>query len=66
MFTASFTHRGEHSLLFRRIHRERISPPRDNFTPGDKIHPWGTYSPLGSKFAPRVKLRIGHSSPEFF
>jgi hypothetical protein len=49
IFTPSFTPgpRGEHSLLFRRWRVEkRISPPGDNFTPGDEIHPWGTNSPL--------------------
>jgi hypothetical protein len=30
---------------------QRISPP------GDKIHPWGTTSPLGSKFAPRGEVQ---------
>jgi hypothetical protein len=32
---------------------QRISPP------GDKIHPLGTTSPLGSKFAPRGEVKNG-------
>jgi hypothetical protein len=32
---------------------QRISPL------GDTIHPWGTTSPLGSKFAPRGKVKNG-------
>jgi hypothetical protein len=51
MLTPSFTPRGEHSLLFRRIevaNREQITSPARN-----KIHPWGTTSPLGSSVAPR-------------
>jgi hypothetical protein len=46
-FTPSFTPRGEHSLLFRRMEGEqRISPPGDNFT-------WGQSLPLGDQ------LRMG-------
>jgi hypothetical protein len=30
---------------------QRILPP------GDKINPWGTTSPLGSKFAPRSEVK---------
>jgi hypothetical protein len=26
---------------------------------GDKIHPWGRSSPLGSKFAPRCEVKNG-------
>jgi hypothetical protein len=62
MFTPLFTPRGEHSLLFRRMEGEReprISLPRDNFTQGDKSHPWGTTSLLGSKFAPRGEVKNG-------
>jgi hypothetical protein len=54
MFIPSFTPRGEHSLLFRRIEGEKKSSLL-----GDKIHTWGTTSPLVSKFAPRGKLRMG-------
>jgi hypothetical protein len=51
MFTPSFTPRDEHSPLFRRTEgQNRISPPGDNFTPGDKIHPWRWSLPLGAKF----------------
>jgi hypothetical protein len=32
---------------------QRISPP------GDKIHPWGTTSPLGAEFAPRDEVKNG-------
>jgi hypothetical protein len=53
MFTPSFIPRGEHSLLFRRMEGQT-----ENFTCGDKIHPWGTKftpegenSPLGDNFA---------------
>jgi hypothetical protein len=35
------------------------APPGDNFTPGDKIYPWGTTSPLRSKFAPRNEVKNG-------
>jgi hypothetical protein len=41
---------------------QRISPPGDNFTPGDKIHPWGTTLPLGAKFSPRGEVKNGHTS----
>jgi hypothetical protein len=27
--------------------------------PGDKIHPWGTTLPLGSKFDPRGEVKNG-------
>jgi hypothetical protein len=50
MFIPSFAPRGELSLLFRRM-EGRI----ENFTPGDKIHPWGTTSPLW--FAPRREVK---------
>jgi hypothetical protein len=64
MFTPSFTPRGEHSLLFRRMEGQPESfTPRDNFTPWDKVHHWRTTSPLGSKFAPRVKVKNG---PNYF
>jgi hypothetical protein len=33
--------------------KQRISPP------GDKINPWETTSPLGSKFAPRGEVKNG-------
>jgi hypothetical protein len=55
MFTPSFTPRGKHSLLLRRI--ENVNPQGINSPPGDKIHPWGTTSPLGSKFAPRGEIK---------
>jgi hypothetical protein len=38
---------------------EQISPQGDSFTPGDKFHPWGTTSPLGSKFAHRGEVKNG-------
>jgi hypothetical protein len=31
----------------------------DNISPGDKIYPWKTTSPLGSKFAPRGEVKNG-------
>jgi hypothetical protein len=53
MYTPSFTPRGDHTWLFRRMEGQTENfTPRDNFTPREKIHPWGTTSPLGSKFAP--------------
>jgi hypothetical protein len=53
MFTPSFTPRGEHSLLFRRMGGQTENfTPGDNFTPRGQNSPWGTNSPLGSKFAP--------------
>jgi hypothetical protein len=58
MFIPSFTPRGEQSLLFRRMEGRT-----DNFTAGDKIHPWGTTTPLGSKFAPRGELRTLEQCP---
>jgi hypothetical protein len=39
--------------------KQRISPPEDNFTPRDKIHPWGTTSPLGAKFSPWGEVKNG-------
>jgi hypothetical protein len=33
--------------------------PGDNFTPRGQIHPWMTTSTLGSKFAPRGKVKNG-------
>jgi hypothetical protein len=38
---------------------QRISPPGDNFTARVKIHPLGTTSPLGSKFAHRGEVKNG-------
>jgi hypothetical protein len=52
MFTPSFTPRGEHSLLFRRMEGRT-----GNFTPGDNLPTRGQNSPLGSKFVPRVKVK---------
>jgi hypothetical protein len=37
--------------------KQRISPP------GDKLYPWGITSPLGSKFAPRGKVKNGPQEP---
>jgi hypothetical protein len=39
--------------------KQRISLPGDKFTPGNKIHPWGITSPLGSKFVQRGKVKNG-------
>jgi hypothetical protein len=47
-FTPSFTPRGEHSLLFRRMEGQT----GDNFTPRGQSHPGGTTSPLGVKVCP--------------
>jgi hypothetical protein len=40
---------------------QRIYPPRGYLHPhpGDKIHPWKTTLPLGSKFAPRGENKNG-------
>jgi hypothetical protein len=61
MFAPLFTPRGEHSLLFRRTggDEQRISPPRDNFTPRGQNLPLGTTSPLGSKLASRGEVKNG-------
>jgi hypothetical protein len=53
-FTPSFTPRGEHYLLFKRMEGRT-----ENFTPRGQIHPWVTNSPLGSKFAPRGEVKNG-------
>jgi hypothetical protein len=54
MFTPSFTRRGEHSLLFRRMEGQT-----ENFSPREYFHPWGAKSPLGVKFAPRGEVKNG-------
>jgi hypothetical protein len=51
MFTPSFTPRGEHSLLFRRMEGQT-----ENFTPGEIFAPRGQNLPLGDNFAPGVKV----------
>jgi hypothetical protein len=52
IFTLSFTSRGEHSLMFRRmkgLHTWGITSPLGaNFTSGGQLHPWGPTSPLGA------------------
>jgi hypothetical protein len=48
MSTPSFTSRGEHSLVFR-----RMEGWTENFTPRGQLHPWGQSLPLGAK------LRMG-------
>jgi hypothetical protein len=51
MIIPSFTPRGEHSRLFRRMEGQtENSPPDDNFSPR------GQNSPLGDNFAPGVKV----------
>jgi hypothetical protein len=59
MFTTSFTLRGEHSLLFRRMEgqTENFTPKGITSPPGDKVLPWGITSPQGSKFAPRDEVK---------
>jgi hypothetical protein len=53
MLAPSFTPRGEHFLLLRRMvgRTEKLTPPRDNFTHGPRGQnsPLGTTSPLGAK-----------------
>jgi hypothetical protein len=44
MFAPSFTPRGKHSLLFRRMEGRT-----ENFTPRGQLHPWGQSLPLGAK-----------------
>jgi hypothetical protein len=60
-YTPSFTPRGEHSLLFRRMEgRKENLTPVDNFTPrGQKFTPGGQLRPWGSKFAPRGEVKNG-------
>jgi hypothetical protein len=55
MFTTLFTPRGEHSLLFRRMERQTDDHPYM----GEKVHPWGITSPLGSSSPLRKKLITG-------
>jgi hypothetical protein len=43
---ASFSPRGNVHCLEEWRGEQRIPPPGDNFTPGDKVHSWGTTSPL--------------------
>jgi hypothetical protein len=67
IFTPSFTPSGEHSLLFKRMEGQTVNfTPRDNFTPGVKIHSWGTTSPLGVKFAPRGEVKNGPLDWEWY
>jgi hypothetical protein len=42
MFTPSFTPRGEHSLVFRRMEgwTENFTPKGTKFTPGGQLRPW--------------------------
>jgi hypothetical protein len=56
MFTPSFTPR---DCLGEWRGEQRISPQRITSPPGDKNQPWGTTSPLESKFAPRVEVKNG-------
>jgi hypothetical protein len=67
MFLPSFTPRGEHSLLFRRMEGQTENfTPGENFTLGGEIHPWGTTSPPRDKaFLPiGAKLRRGLSATD--
>jgi hypothetical protein len=61
MFTLSFTPRGGHSLLFRRMEGQTENFHNQGITSllGDKVHPWGATSPLEVKVPPRVKLKMG-------
>jgi hypothetical protein len=53
-FTPSFSPRGEHSLMFRRMEGQtEFHPPGDNFTPR------GQNSLLGPTLPLEVKLRMG-------
>jgi hypothetical protein len=54
MVTPSFTPRSDHSLLFRRMEGQA-----ENFIPRGQNSPWGTTSPLGSKFALRGEVKNG-------
>jgi hypothetical protein len=51
MFTPSFTPRGEHSLLFR-----RMEDRSENFIPGDDFTPRRQNSSLGDNFASGIKV----------
>jgi hypothetical protein len=63
MFIPSFTPMVEHTLLFRRIEgrTENFTPQGITLLPWDKIHHWGTTSPLGwGQILPLgAKLRMG-------
>jgi hypothetical protein len=61
MFTPSFTPRGEHSLLLRRMEGQT-----ENFTPRGYFHPWGAKSPLGVKFAPMGEVKNGPQHRKIF
>jgi hypothetical protein len=54
MFTPSFTPRGKHYLLFRRMEGQtEFHPQGTKFTPGGQLRPWGL------SLAQGVKLRLG-------
>jgi hypothetical protein len=61
IFTPSFTHKGEHSLLCRIMEGQTENfTPGDNFTPrGQNSPPGGTTSSLGAKFDPRGEATNG-------
>jgi hypothetical protein len=65
MFAPSFTPRDDHCLE-KWSCEQRISPPKDNFTPrgqnsplGDNFAPGGQLRPWGSNFAPRFEVKNG-------
>jgi hypothetical protein len=63
MFTPSFTPRGEHFLLFRRMEgrtENLISPPQGIMSPqGTKFSPWGQLCPFGIKVSFRGEVKNG-------
>jgi hypothetical protein len=59
MFTPSFTPRGEHSLLFRRLERQTENlTPRDNFN----LAPMSELCPQCGMFTPKFTPRGEHST----
>jgi hypothetical protein len=51
--------RSEHCLMFRKMEgwEEGLRPLGITLLRGDKFHPWGPTSPLGSHFSPRGKIK---------
>jgi hypothetical protein len=53
MFTPSFTPKGEHSLLFKRMEWRTKKPGGAKFTPGSQLRPWG------QSLSPRAEVNNG-------
>jgi hypothetical protein len=65
MFTPSFTPRGKHSLLFKRMkgRTENINPRGKLYSQGTKFTPGGQLRPWRSKFSPRGEDKNGPLIP---